>query len=215
MREPVFKQRPRAKASAALMLAMLTSGCAWVGRDYQAPPATLDASFIGAGAAKVNSEPVSSEIAAFWRGFNDAELSALVERALQANGDVRIAQARLQESRANRSEIDTQTLPSISLDANCQACGFATLIGLPVDPQPAHRCELRCGLRGELGAGFLRRGTPREGVGQRAGRRQPGEPGCSTDQRGGPKLHATTWKCAGCSCATTSRRPLWQISVNR
>lgn len=121
MREPALPPMPRHTAlCAALSMALLASGCAWVGHDYQAPAAKLDASFIGAGAAKLNSEPVASDIATFWRGFNDAELSALVERALQANGDVRIAQARLQESRANRSEIDTQTLPSISLDANAQ-----------------------------------------------------------------------------------------------
>ncbi len=107
-------------AGACAALAMLASGCAWVGRDYQAPPAQLDAGFIGAGAAKVNSEPVADAIASFWRGFNDAELTALVERALQANGDVRVAQARLQESRANRSEIDTQTLPSVSIEANAK-----------------------------------------------------------------------------------------------
>lgn len=120
MREPAFQLKPGAKASAALVLAMLTSGCAWVGHDYQAPPAKLDASFIGAGVAKVNGEPVAVDIATFWRGFNDAQLTALVERALKANGDVRVAQARLQESRANRLEIDTQTLPSISLDANAK-----------------------------------------------------------------------------------------------
>ncbi len=120
MRDPAFRLMSCAKASAALTLAMLVSGCAWVGHDYQAPPAKLGAGFIGAGVAKVNSEPVAADIATFWRGFNDAELSALVERALQANGDVRIAQARLQESRANRNEIDTQTLPSISLDANAK-----------------------------------------------------------------------------------------------
>lgn len=121
MREPAYKPMPRRAAlCAALSMALLASGCAWVGHDYQTPAAKLDAGFIGAGAAKLNSEPVASDIATFWRGFNDAELSALVERALQANGDVRIAQARLQESRANRSEIDTQTLPSISLDANAK-----------------------------------------------------------------------------------------------
>ena len=120
MRDPAFKMLPCAKAAAVLALTLLASGCAWVGRDYQVPPAKLDAGFIGAGVVKVNSEPVASDIAAFWRGFNDAELSALVERALQANGDVRIAQARLQESRANRSEIDTQTLPSVSIEANAK-----------------------------------------------------------------------------------------------
>ncbi|MDL2339591.1 MAG: TolC family protein, partial [Pseudomonadota bacterium] len=106
--------------AAALALTLLASGCALVGPDYVAPPPKLDASFIGAGAAKVNPEPVAADIATFWRGFNDAELSALVERALQANGDVRIAQARLQESRALRTEVDTSTLPSIGVEANAK-----------------------------------------------------------------------------------------------
>ncbi len=102
------------------VLVLLTPGCALVGRDYQAPPPHLDASFMASGASKVNSAPVAAEIATFWRGFNDTELSALVERALQANGDVRIAQARLQASRANRSEIDAATLPSVGVEANAR-----------------------------------------------------------------------------------------------
>ena len=117
MHEPAFKRRSTA---AVLALTLLASGCALVGRDYQAPPPKLDAGFIGAGAAKVNAEPVAADIATFWRAFNDAELSALVERALQANGDVRIAQARLQESRALRTEVDAATLPSIGVEANAQ-----------------------------------------------------------------------------------------------
>lgn len=116
MREPAFK----ITSAAALALTLLASGCALVGHDYQAPPPKLDASFIGAGATKVNTEPVAADIATFWRGFNDAELSALVERALQANGDVRIAQARLQESRALRTEVDAATLPSIGVEANAR-----------------------------------------------------------------------------------------------
>ena len=114
MREPAF----RITTAAALSLTLLASGCALVGRDYQAPPPKLDANFIAAGVSKLNTEPVAADIAAFWRGFNDAELSALVERALQANGDIRIAQARLQESRALREEVDKSTLPSIGVEAN-------------------------------------------------------------------------------------------------
>lgn len=117
MHEPAFTRRSTA---AVLALTLLASGCALVGRDYQAPPPKLDAGFIGAGAAKVNAEPVAADIATFWRAFDDAELSALVERALQANGDVRIAQARLQESRALRTEVDAATLPSIGVEANAQ-----------------------------------------------------------------------------------------------
>ncbi|MFM9914953.1 MAG: efflux transporter outer membrane subunit [Rhizobacter sp.] len=116
MREPAFK----IAAAAALSLTLLASGCALVGHDYQAPAAKLDASFIGAGATNINRETVAADIATFWRGFNDAELSALVERSLQANGDIRIAQARLQESRALRTEVDASTLPSVGIEGNAK-----------------------------------------------------------------------------------------------
>ena len=116
MREHAFKFT----AAATFALSMLASGCALVGRDYQVPPPKLDAGFIAAGTTKISGEPVTAEIATFWRGFNDAELTALIERALQANGDVRIAQARLQESRALRTEVDAATLPSIGVEANAR-----------------------------------------------------------------------------------------------
>ena len=78
----------------ALSTAVL-SGCA-SGPDYKPPQPAQESSFIHAPASKAD-EPV----AAFWRGFNDPQLDALVDQALAANTDVKIAQARLQEARAN------------------------------------------------------------------------------------------------------------------
>ena len=41
-------------------------------------------------------------IAVWWKSFNDAELDSLVERALRSNPDLRIAEARVREARAQR-----------------------------------------------------------------------------------------------------------------
>jgi len=76
----------------AIAASLLCAGCAAVGPNYQTPPSALDAGFIGAGATVLNTQPVGADIATFWRGFNDPALDALVERALQANGDVRIVE---------------------------------------------------------------------------------------------------------------------------
>lgn len=100
---------------AALAAAALAAGCA-VGPDYRRPEAPLDAGFVNAGASGSNPAPVSADIARFWQGFGDPALSALVERAIAANGDVRIAQARLQESRALSREADAAGLPSAGFD---------------------------------------------------------------------------------------------------
>lgn len=105
-----------AVAAVVAALAML-GGCAAVGPDYEAPKPAVDASFLNVGAGSNTAEPTAADIASFWRGFQDPTLNALVERALQVNGDVRIAQARLQEARASRREADSLGLPTVGVDA--------------------------------------------------------------------------------------------------
>jgi len=53
----------------------------------------------------------------FWQGFQDAQLDALIERALQANTDLRIAAANLQEARALGRFADAQLLPTLGVSA--------------------------------------------------------------------------------------------------
>jgi len=101
----------------SLAAAALLAGCT-LGPDYKRPASTLDAGFINAGASAVNAQPASAEIASFWRGFRDPALDALIERALAANGDVRIAQARLQEARANLGEADAGGRPGLGLTSD-------------------------------------------------------------------------------------------------
>jgi len=76
-------------------LAALLSACA-VGPDYRTPetPATP---FIAAQGAGVAEQPFE---AAWWEQFQDPELDGLIERALTDDLDLRIAVARVEESRA-------------------------------------------------------------------------------------------------------------------
>jgi outer membrane protein, multidrug efflux system len=124
MHEHRIGRNPRSfGAAGAWLVAAVLAGCAAVGPDYQRPPSTLapvNAGFINAGASASNSQPVRADIATFWRGFNDPALTALVERGLAANGDVRIAQARLQEARALLGVADAQALPNFSLEAGSE-----------------------------------------------------------------------------------------------
>ncbi len=106
--------RDRVIGSSALLLAL--AGCA-VGPNYQAPALGLDAGFVNAGASSNASAP-GADIAVFWRGFGDPLLTQLVERALAANGDIRIAQARLQEARASLQGADAALLPGIGVSAD-------------------------------------------------------------------------------------------------
>jgi multidrug efflux system outer membrane protein len=112
------------------LIAAGLAGCAAVGPDYQRPKAALDAGFVNAGAAATNTQAATVDIATFWRGFNDASLSALIDHALAANGDVRIAQARLQEARANLGEVDALALPGAGVT------GDVTREVQPISQQP-------------------------------------------------------------------------------
>lgn len=102
---------------AALALAALLAGCA-VGPDHQPPQPRVEAGFVNAGATATNAQAPSGDITRFWQAFNDAALTALVEQALTANSDVRIAQARLQEARATLQGVQAALLPEVGLAAN-------------------------------------------------------------------------------------------------
>jgi NodT family efflux transporter outer membrane factor (OMF) lipoprotein len=57
------------------------------------------------------------ELAAWWRQFGDATLERLVEAALEAAPDARIAQARLRQSRAMRDLAEANLYPSLGVSA--------------------------------------------------------------------------------------------------
>ena len=115
----MFERRPSVHAAALALAKWATSatlaalaGCA-SGPDYKAPQPSLEGSFLQAAGAKAE-EPVAT----FWRGFNDPQLDALIDQALAANTDVKLAQARLQEARANAGEARANALPSLSTGAD-------------------------------------------------------------------------------------------------
>ncbi|HEX2541654.1 MAG TPA: efflux transporter outer membrane subunit [Caldimonas sp.] len=136
--------RPRVRLAA--LLTVLLAGCV-VGPNYTRPAAGVDAAFVNAGASAPNAAPVGEGIAQFWRGFADPLLSDLVERGIAANGDVRIARARLQEARASQAEADVAALPGAALD------GGATRSIRPVTQQPGASRSERTG--NVFDAGFI------------------------------------------------------------
>lgn len=92
---------------------MAAGGCASF-RDYQAPEtpeAVSETELQQAGNDRVqaNKKPVAD----WWREFNDPLLTELVNTALNANPDVRIAYANLQEARALRREVGYDRQPAV------------------------------------------------------------------------------------------------------
>lgn len=102
-------------------LALLTA-CA-SGPTYEPPKPSIEATFV---------QPVATgePVATFWRGFNDPALDALIAAAMAANGDVKVAQARLAEARATLGGADANRLPSLGVNAGV---GRGNAIGDPID----------------------------------------------------------------------------------
>ena len=96
------------------LLAFFAGGCAnipSVGPNYHAPetktPAHWSEPLVG---GETNS---AAATAAWWKSFHDAELDSLIERAASSNLDLRIAQARVREARAQYGIAVGNLLPTV------------------------------------------------------------------------------------------------------
>lgn len=105
----------RAGRAAALVLAAALAGCA-VGPDYRTPSTEVSPQFLNAGREGFATDAATETL--WWRQFDDPALDALVEQALSANHDVRIAVARVAESRAIFRDIELDQFPIVNLNAS-------------------------------------------------------------------------------------------------
>jgi NodT family efflux transporter outer membrane factor (OMF) lipoprotein len=101
-RKPLYFGRIIAFCLLGLLITALT-GCA-VGPDYQRPKAMVPETWAGVPKAagpeesKANIKPI--ELIEWWTAFNDPLLTSLVERAIDANLDVKLAESRIRQARA-------------------------------------------------------------------------------------------------------------------
>jgi NodT family efflux transporter outer membrane factor (OMF) lipoprotein len=125
-------------AIAATLALSLLAGCAAVGPNYVLPkqakinlPAAQGA-FIGAAEAPVTQDPMPDN---WWRLYDDPVLNGLIQQALTANTDLRIAAANLERARAVSTEVkaagDIEVSTSASA-ARAQVSGESYLLTQPV-----------------------------------------------------------------------------------
>lgn len=105
-----FTPAPKMKALAAAVLASVLSACA-VGPAYQRPDIPQPERFRHA------PEQAQESPAAWWRGFDDPQLTQLVEDALAANQDIAQALARIEQAQAwtRRARADRLPIGDISM----------------------------------------------------------------------------------------------------
>jgi len=100
-----------ARSLLALLGAPLLLSACTVGPDYRVPTAPLAAQW---SKASVGTPAVPSDLATWWRGFHDATLDKLVDRAIAGNLDLQLAQARIREARASRVSTASALWPSLT-----------------------------------------------------------------------------------------------------
>ena len=116
--------------SAALAAAL--AGCA-VGPNYVKPATPVAAQFVGArdGAYSTDDTP-----AKFWTQFGDETLDRLVDEALVANHDLRIALGHLVEARAERRQAQFDLAPTVTASGgytNERLSQAESLVGTPLN----------------------------------------------------------------------------------
>ena len=95
---------------------LLALGCA-VGPDYVPPQSEVAAAWTGVTTPSVSqtSVPTSKamKLIEWWKAFDDPMLNSLVERAITANLDLRLAEARVRQARATRAGVAAGFWPTL------------------------------------------------------------------------------------------------------
>ncbi|HGY3559065.1 TPA: TolC family protein, partial [Pseudomonas putida] len=100
-----------------LLLAVLLTGCT-LGPDFLRPDSQAPQQWAPlqgeAAASQPQAEPLELR---WWETFHDARLSALIQRVAERNLDLQMASARLLQSRALRSTLAADEVPSVDVNA--------------------------------------------------------------------------------------------------
>lgn len=131
------------RGPASWALAALLAGCT-VGPDYRAPEPEAPAAWEGEAAAQAG-----EQVAAWWQSLGDPALDGLVEQALAANHDLRIAALRVQRARALRASTAGGQYPAAGVGGSAGRQRFsangpdpvAFIPGIPLE-QHAYRLGL-------------------------------------------------------------------------
>jgi len=116
----------------------LLAGCA-VGPNYKRPQTSVANSFANAPSNAVTAD--EKAVATWWKGFNDARLDSLVDRAITNNHDLRIATANLKEARALRRLTTFDLAPTVVGNAGYANSLLSKAAAPPGTPRDARQGE--------------------------------------------------------------------------
>jgi NodT family efflux transporter outer membrane factor (OMF) lipoprotein len=90
-----------------------------MGPDFQRPETKVSSQWLGqAPMARETASPEEQSLAQWWTIFNDPQLTSLMERAMQANLDLRMAESRIRQSRAALGIAGADLGPTVDTSAS-------------------------------------------------------------------------------------------------
>ncbi|MDB5911152.1 MAG: efflux system, outer rane lipoprotein NodT family [Massilia sp.] len=107
----------------ALLLSalLLATGCT-VGPNFKPPRPTVPAAYLNPSAPPTTQTSVTlqqpTDVAQWWKTFNDPSLDSLVTRAVESNLDLRLATSRLRQARAARGVVASALWPDINANGS-------------------------------------------------------------------------------------------------
>ncbi|MEA5097648.1 MAG: efflux transporter outer membrane subunit, partial [Burkholderiaceae bacterium] len=99
------------------MVAAMLGGCGSlsVGPDYQTPELAMPSDWsVPLSKDELRAPKAARHLAQWWRQFQDPQLDKLVDEALAGSLDLRLAQARLRQARASRSQAISGLFPTVT-----------------------------------------------------------------------------------------------------
>lgn len=99
----------------AVVACLVLSGC-MVGPNYKKPADEVPPAWVEVPSGVTTNE--ANDLAQWWTLFKDPMLDSLIEQAMQANKDLKIAQARIREARAQRAVTASNLYPKLDSSAS-------------------------------------------------------------------------------------------------
>jgi multidrug efflux system outer membrane protein len=117
-----------------LLISALLNGCA-VGPRYQRPSVAVPNNWTVDPGAGTTARAPSAQ---WWKSFNDDEFNRLIERAVNANLDLKLAAARVAEARAQAGIAKSGLLPSVNGSASASRNRQRVIAVSAASPASAH-----------------------------------------------------------------------------
>lgn len=121
-----------------LSLVLLLSACSFA-PDYERPNLDVPDSWGSKSVAATSDQTEHLLSLEWWRQFNDPQLTALLKEGLQANLDLHLAMAKIQQLRAQYNTAESDRAPNIALSSHANRVSNSSesiMAGFPLSDKP-------------------------------------------------------------------------------